>query len=240
MKCSDFHESFKSGTLFLVNPSQWAGLGDAWENTILSGEVYSFDPNDPNHTVVQRTEQIRDELKKWYDQSWSLTPECDAFWNRYTANGTRAVQISTTVGKLMLSIFDDKTSYATTFMSRIRYLSESEIDESKVIASPFEIEKSIRNLLNLKRAAYSYENEVRLMYFDRDGENNGGRSITIPVHGGLSSFIESIIFDPKCPQDCLDAENSFLHEHGYGADATISKLGTPSLKPTVLVVNNLC
>lgn len=240
MKCSDFHESLKSGTLFLVNPLKWAELGDSWENSILSGGVNLLDKNALGKGVVSVTEQVRDELKKWYAQSWSLTPECDAFWNRYTSDGNRAVRISTTVGRLMLSIFDDASSYATTFMGRVRYLSESEIEESKVIYAPFKREESIRSLLNLKREAFAYENEVRLIYFDRDEKNTEGQFVKIPARGGLCSFIESIVFDPNCPNDCLEAENSFLREHGYMVNATISKLNTPSLEPTVLVTNNAC
>lgn len=242
MKCSDFHESLKSGTLFLVNPLKWAESGDSWENSILSGGVYLFNKNTSEQNMVMITEQIRGELNKWYAQSWSLTPECDAFWKRYASNGNRAVRISTTVGKLMHSIFDDATSYATTFMGRVRYLSESEIEESKVIYVPFNMEESIRSLLNLKRVAYAYENEVRLIYFDRDDKKmeTKGQFVKIPAHGGLCSFIESIVLDPNCPKECLEAENSFLREHGYKMGATISKLNTPSLEPTVVLTNNVC
>ena len=238
MKCADFHESLKTETLFLTNPLKWAKVGDSWENSILSGGVYRF-----NKTKVESvTEQVRKELKKWYGQSWSLVPECDAFWKRYTVDGNRAVRISTTVGKLLLSIFNDKTSYATTFMDSIRYLSESEIEESKVIYAPLKMEESFRSLLTLKRAAYAYEKEVRLMYFDRDEQNMDakGQWVKIPVRGGLLSFIESIEFDPNCPQSCLEAENSFLHEHGYVLNASVSQLNTPSLEPTVLIANNVC
>lgn len=242
MSCSDFHKSLASGTLFLTNPLKWAESGDSWENLILSGGVYLFNENNPGRNVVSITDQMRNELGKWYAQSWSLIPECDALWNRYTADGNRAVRISTTVGKLMLSIFDDAESYATTFMGRVRYLSESEIEESKVIYAPFKQEESVLSLLNLKRLAYAYEKEVRLVYFDRDGKNDEvrGRSIKIPVHGGLLSFVESIELDPNCPSDWRDTENVFLHKYGYESDVAISKLNTPSLKPTVVVTNNMC
>lgn len=242
MSCSDFHKSLESGTLFLTNPLKWAESGDSWENLILSGGVYLFNENKPDHNMVSLTDQMRNELRNWYAQSWSLMPECDALWNRYTADGNRAVRISTTVGKLMHSIFGDAESYATTFMRRVRYLSESEIEESKVIYAPFKQEESILLLLNLKRLAYAYEKEVRLVYFDRDGKNDDvkGQSIKIPVHGGLLSFIESIELDPNCPSDWRDAENVFLRKHGYKSDVVISKLNTPSLKPTVVVTDNVC
>ena len=240
MTCENFHKSLRSGTLHLTNPLEWANDGDTWEAAIVAGGVFV-----KNHdgSFRQYTEQLKTYLKDWYAQSWSLTAECDAIWSRYTRGGKRAIRISTTVRKLLLALFRDDQFYATPFLDAVRYRSEPEIEHEKTrIRFPLESENTIRPLLTLKRQAYSYESEVRLLVWDRDRENKTatGKSYDFPVKNGLSSFIEDIALDPDCPQECLETENAFIHEHGYCGTAKKSTLNDPSCSPAIITPDNLC
>lgn len=240
MACQNFHRMLKSKTLYLSNPLEWAKWGDTWESSIISGGVYTEGDSEKQHDL---TKQVRRYLSNWYGQSWSLTKECDAIWSRYMQDGGRAVRISTTVRKLMLAIFRDDNFHRTTFLNKISYLSDVEIEDAKRrIKAPLGGEESIRNLLSLKRKAYAYENEVRLLVWDQDGENkeNVGKAYDFPLGGGIFSFIESVVFDPDCPDECLDAENAFMHEHGYAGNATRSTLKDPSSSQAMISQDNRC
>lgn len=240
MTCKNFHRMLESRTLHLSNPLEWAKWGDPWESSIISGGVYTIDDNERQHDL---TKQVRSYLLNWYGQSWSLTKECDAIWSRYTQDGGRAVRISTTVRKLMLAIFRDDKFHRTTFLNKISYLSDVEIEDAKRhIKAPLGGEESIRNLLSLKREDFRYEDEVRLLVWDQDGENKCivGVSFDLPWENETTSFIESVVFDPDCPEECLKAENAFMHEHGYAGSAITSALKAPSTSPAIITSDNRC
>lgn len=240
MTCENFHKTLLSGKLHLSNPLEWAKSGDPWESLIISGGVYCHSDSEKAHNL---TEQVKQYLLHWYGQSWSLTKECEAIWSRYTKDGGRAVRISTTVRKLMLAMFQDDKFHRTTFLNKISYLSEAELEDAKRnIKAPLGAEASIRDLLSLKRKAYAYENEIRLLVWDQDADNtcNVGVSFDFPLKRGAASFIESVVFDPDCPNVYLEAENAFMHEHGYLGKATKSTLKAPSLSPAIISPDNRC
>lgn len=243
MTCEDFHLTIQTGKLHLTNPLRWAEWGDTWEAAIISGGVFTQRTDDEK--VVPITNLIREKVKNWYGQSWSLTEENDAIWNRYTQSNHRAVRISTTVRKLMLALFRDETFARTTFLDKVLYLSNLEIDLEKTsLTMPFEEERSIRRLLSLKRQAYHYENEVRLLFFDSDQQNvvSQGLYYDFPLDGKLEwpSFIESVTLDPDCPDSCIEAESAFLKSCGLYFSVEKSPLKKPSLAPAIVHFNNRC
>ena len=244
MSCKNFHRMVHSGKMHLTNPLVWATMGDTWEISIIEGGVYLL-PKNANDSPINVTKEIKESLKKWYGQSWSLTNECDAIWTRYAQNGGRAVCISTTARKLLLALFRNEQFYRTTFLEKVHYLSDPEILREKTnLKAPFELENSVRRLLMLKRKSFEYENEVRLLYWDKEGTNTqyAGEYLEYPLDGTipLSDYVDEVILDPNCPEECAESERAFLHEHGLHISVTISSLRKPPEIAFIVYVDNRC
>ena len=243
MPCRHFHMMVKSGKLHLANPMTWADKFDQWEKSPLSGGVFTK-PTHEGQCPTQITAEIKDALMDWYAQSWSLTDECEAIWSRYARKGERAVRISTTPRKLLLAMCVDDNLFDAVFLRRIEYLSEVEIESRKVISWPMHKEESLSELLCLKRKAFAYENEVRLLFFDRATANSErrGQALEFPLKGklDLSSFIESVCLDPDASEECAEAEGCFMRKFGLSDHVQISTLKQPSLGATVVVLDNRC
>lgn len=243
MTCKNFRRMLKSGKLYLANPLTWAEKFDQWEKSLLSGGVF-IKPTHSGECATPVTVEIKDALMDWYAQSWSLTDECEAIWSRYAGKRQRAVRIATTPRKLLLAMAIDEKLMDAMCLRRVEYLSEVEIESKKVISCPMRKEETLRELLCLKRRAFDYENEVRLLFIDRTTANSKcrGQALKFPLKGKLdfSSFIESVCLDPDASEECAKAEGQFMRQFGLSDGVQISTLKQPSLGATVVVIDNRC
>ncbi|MBP5543170.1 MAG: DUF2971 domain-containing protein [Kiritimatiellae bacterium] len=243
MPCYHFHTMLETGKLYLTNPMTWVDEFDQWEKSPLSGGVFAM-PTHEGERPTQVTAEIKDALMDWYAQSWSLTEECEAIWRRYARKGERAVRIKTTPRKLLLAMCIDEELFDLVFLKHVDYLSEVEIESRKVISWPMQAEESLRGLLCMKRKAFAYENEVRLLFFDRQRANSQcrGKALEFPLKGKMdfSSFIESVCLDPDAPKECAEAEGAFMRKFGLSDHVQISALKQPSLGATIVAIDNRC
>ena len=101
-----------------------------------------------------------------YAQCWTLERSSDAMWQMYSADHD-AVRVRTTVGRLIDSLRATQCSVAdvSCFIGRIRYQKISQLrDFGKNMFVRYMGSEAIAQSLLIKRQAYRYENEVRLIY----------------------------------------------------------------------------
>lgn len=166
-------ETLKTKKLCLVKPKLW---DDPFENFLLKstgilvdGTKVSFEP-------------IRELL---YGQCWSLKEECDGLWRNYTNyscnscsfcnwvhrhhNNCPSVKVQTTVGKLMDSFYDMTNPFHSLcyFITKVEYVDDGQIaDILKNAAIKIMDSTCLGGIksLSVKRKAFEYEQEVRLIF----------------------------------------------------------------------------
>lgn len=163
-----FFKTLKENKLCLVRPNKWA---DPYENYILSSIGIT-----PQGKRVG-FEKLRNDF---YAQCWTMKSECDGLWRNYGKglNGDSiAIKVKTSVNKLMDCFYDmtnnifHSNSY---FIGKVEYRNDeffeniskttiSLIDHLTSIASP--------HSLLIKRNAFSYEEEVRLIFHKMNTDN---------------------------------------------------------------------
>jgi len=209
-----FMDLMNNNRLCLVKPSLW---DDPFENFLLkakgireNGETIEFD-------------NIRNLL---YGACWTLKDECDGLWRNYTNyeckkcslcdwrkrhGGTNvSIKVKTTVGKLMSAFYDFNNPFHSLsyWIGKVEYLSDQDIigvldkcgdrllDDTGV--------NLIRTLL-IKRKAFEYEQEVRVIFMKPDNSNetdfsklkntwNDGDLFFVSVNP--NEIINEVEFDP--------------------------------------------
>lgn len=148
-----FFELFEERKNALVRPKKW---NDPFENIFLNSPVKNT--NGENGSF-----DFHDDV---YAQCWTLETASDAMWQIYSREED-AIRLRTTVEKLICSMRAVHGNWADAccFIGRIKYHTESELREfgKSMFIDYFGAEAIARSLL-IKRKAYKYENEVRLIY----------------------------------------------------------------------------
>lgn len=169
----------------LVNPRKW---DDPFENFILnskvrlqSGELASFDFRD-----------------NFYGQCWTRHKASDAMWRIYSPK-SNGVRIRTTIPKLANSL--SKTlgqwSHISCFMGKVKYLNNKKMmDFANTIFKDVAFPKSnlFAETLLIKRPAFKHENEVRLLYFERE---NNSRNDLYKYSFDPHEVIDQVMIDPR-------------------------------------------
>ena len=148
-----FFELFEEKRNALVQPKKWH---DPFENIFLkspvravTGEIQSFGFHD-----------------SVYGQCWTRENASDAMWQIYSKNGD-GIRVRTTVGKLIDSLRAAHRDLADMrcFVGRVRYERDKQLREfcMSMLVKHTRAEAIAQSLL-IKRRAYRYENEVRLVY----------------------------------------------------------------------------
>lgn len=221
-----FLDLIKNKRLCLVKPSLW---DDPFENFILKAK------GKLNDGRVVEFDNIRNQF---YGACWTLKDECDGLWRNYTnseckkcsfckwlnrhGNANVSVKVKTTVGKLMSAFYDMDNPFHSLcyWIGKVEYLSDKQITEAlyngfKSITDNTGVD-IVRTLL-IKRKAFEYEQEVRMIFMRPDNSSgtdfskvnnkwNSGNLFFLKVDP--HNLIDEIEFDPWCdPQTYQDKIN---------------------------------
>lgn len=208
MSWDRFMTMLQTKQLTLRHPTDW---DDPWENFLLRSAAYLKDGTPCSLKSIADT---------YYAQCWSFNAESEALWRRYAGKTRRAVKIRTTAGKLMAEIYPFNSELAPLqfFFRRVRYVSTEELEEFKQSMRDcltFNWRELFLESLCLKRKAFSYEDEVRLIYQETESSsppNPTPEVKTIPADP--SRFIEEVVVDPWCSEEerkSLEKEISGLY-----------------------------
>ncbi|WP_243434063.1 DUF2971 domain-containing protein [Pseudomonas sp. 43(2021)] len=182
------------GTLFFSHPSQWE---DPYETHV----KHSYD-----HAI--------------FAQCWTTASMSDAMWRIYSPNFL-GVRLRTRVGKLTqaMQAYTANNKGFKRRLEKVKYLSQADYKketvqlESLMSDSDFTSPSLGADLLCIKRSAFEHESEVRAILFNSNAERKEGgvlKGITVDFDG--IDLIDSILFDPRAPDEICHAMRHYLKE----------------------------
>lgn len=162
-------------------------------------------------------------------QCWSLRQESWALWGEMKSKCCLncPVQIKTTAGKLLLGYKEKLEKGTSVYLGRICYYSEIEFKkELSKIVSQFRSSSSQKELLILsllmKREAFDYEHEVRLIRLGPSiPEEDKGKVL---VACNIKEIIDQIVIHPGCTDKMMRTIERMLRKVGYTAGVSKSPL----------------
>jgi Protein of unknown function (DUF2971) len=178
-------ELFSNKENVLVNPKKWE---DPFENFILKSKHQL-----PNGEIVDLG--FRD---NFYGQCWSRHKASDAMWRIYSPT-FNSVRIRTTIPKLANSLSNGLQPWQNDqwFIGKVKYLNNKKMmDFAKTVfkGKPNPEAYELAKTLLVKRPAFRHENEVRLLYFEKDnGKHHDTYKYAIDPH----DLIDQIMIDPR-------------------------------------------
>ncbi len=200
-----FEELLRFKRLTFVSPKSWEDpyeiIGDAIAVSYVEDGTYKQDI-------------INQELPPVFAQCWSATPESDTLLRAYsrvvkdphskrnTCPKDEGVRVKTTPRKLMYSLLSNTPSMlcGTWFMGAVNYLDRQSLFNDigntirdnglKVYSNPNYRAK----LLLLKREAFSHENELRVLFIQRDIQPT--RPL-LQVQIDPNTLFDEVSFDPR-------------------------------------------
>ena len=185
-------ELFEKRVNTLVKPIAW---DDPFENFILelkgrlpSGEVVEF---------AQRYD--------FYGQCWTLVGGSDAMWRIYSSD-KRSVRIKVRLKSLVQTLAPN--AIGIVLLGKVRYLdTEGLLSWAKRVLRDAESPdvRLLGRTLLVKRAAFSHEREMRLLYF----ESQGDQPKLFQYRVDPSTFVEEIVVDPRL---LVDEAKDFIEE----------------------------
>lgn len=194
MSWESFMTMLQTKQLTLRHPTDW---DDPWENFLLRSAAYLKDGTPCSLKSIADT---------YYAQRWSFNAESEALWRRYADKTRRAVKIRSTAGKLMAEIYPVNSELAPLqfFFRRVRYVSTEELEKFKqsmkdCITSNWS--ELFLESLCLKRKAFSYEDEVRLIYQETESSSPPKPTPEVKtIPADPTRFIEEVVVDPWCSE----------------------------------------
>ena len=177
-------QMFQNKENVLVWPTKWE---DPFENFILRAPVETEDGERGTFSFH----------KDFYGQCWTLHKASDAMWRIYSPNKD-AVRVRTTIDKLAKSVSANLGQWAhvQAFIGKVEYLSDKGLQNfaETIFRSGLDSSAPARSLL-VKRAAFSHEREVRVLYFEKDrvAHPDGLYRYQIDPH----DLIDQIMIDPR-------------------------------------------
>ena len=199
------------GSLSLTCPFIWE---DKFENPLFRAK---FTNRDGKQIDLRKAGQ------KLYCQCWTLEVESDAMWKLFGSQST-GVRVTTLVKDLQLQAYNshdlDSNEAVFTKLGKVEYLSESEIRQKFQSAEEFVNRfkepncEGFYDSLLIKRIAYSYEKEVRLIAHDFDGRFGCSKTnrLSIPIAG--THWIQHVTFGPSVDADTFEAHRGRLQKNG--------------------------
>ena len=173
-------ELFEKHVNTLVKPIAW---DDPFENFILglkgrlpSGEIVEF---------AQRYD--------FYGQCWTLVGGSDAMWRIYSSD-KRSVRIKVRLRTLVETLAPN--AIGIVLLGKVRYLhAEGLLNWAKRAMRDADVPdvRLLGRTLLVKRAAFSHEREVRLLYFQPREEQPKLFQYRVDPH----TFVEEIVVDPR-------------------------------------------
>lgn len=200
---------------------------------ILKGKLYFSHPSqweDPYETHIEH-----DYDHAIFAQCWTTASMSDAMWRIYSPNFL-GVRLRTKAGALV-QVMRDYTSKNKGFKRRLEKVSY--LGQPKYHIATNKIKACIANsgldgpslgadLLCVKRSAFKHENEVRAIIYDPHAKREKGGALKgILVDANGMELIESILLDPRAPDEICHAMRHYLKEVlGFPGEVRKSKLYT--------------
>jgi hypothetical protein len=181
-----FLDMLVSKTLYLTRVDKLARLGDQFEG-LFPDTVDLRGLFREEMTRRYNAEKARNGRRFYYANCWHANnSESDAMWKVYAKND-RGVAIRTTVERLKGS-FDEAPEHI--WIAQVRY-------ENKWRG--FLMKDPTLHACLTKRKPFVHEQEVRVIWFDKDAERNGrvGRD-NARVQCNLNRLIETLYLAPTC------------------------------------------
>jgi len=152
-------QSLENKCLSMSKPQTWV---DPFETFLMNYRARLKDGR------IVGFQQIRDRI---YCQCWSLRKECEGLWKVHTKD-YQYVRIKTTAGKLMEYLYDTNNifHYLSYFIGRVTYVEEDFIMDllkegvGSYFTSIMSSYMAIVHSLLIKRKAFEYEDEVRIIF----------------------------------------------------------------------------
>ena len=170
--------------------------------------------------------ELQEEGEKLFCQSWTMDEESDAHWRLYGSH-SNGVCITTSVRDLLFHAYNafdiSNNDFVPVKIGKVIYLTEAEIAEYYQSNDKFVQEFTESNCsgyyrsLLIKRQAYKYENEVRLIAHDFDAKHgcNESHRLTVPLTS--LNWIKNISFGPSIDSDTYEAHRARLSGLGLHA-----------------------
>ncbi|MEF9672547.1 DUF2971 domain-containing protein [Pseudomonas sp. PCH446] len=144
----------------------------------------------------------------------------DAMWRIYSPNFL-GVRLRTTVGKLnqAMQAYNANNKGFKRRLEKVKYLSQADYRkevaqlESLMADSDFNSPSLGADLLCIKRSAFEHENEMRAILFNANAERDGGgvlKGIAVDFDG--IELIDSVLFDPRAPDELCHAMSHYLKD----------------------------
>ena len=211
-----FHELIKNNENVLVNPSKW---DDPFENFFLKNPAIM-----PDGTPVSLSQLSNN----WYGQCWTLNKDSDAMWRIYS-NEKTGVRIKTTIKDLFSIFYDSTDKFATLkyLIGLVEYKSQQDIEYFLANTSFNDLADggqphNFAKTLLIKRFEFSHENEVRLLFYDSEG--NHGQNGIAQFNFPWAKIISEIALDPRLDENNYKSEKKRLVALGCTAPILQSEL----------------
>lgn len=207
-------EFFSTNQFTLTKPKLW---DDPFENLFLKSPILT-------KTGRENRFLMREYI---FGQCWTLERrELDAMWRIYTPNKD-GVRIKASIRGLLRRLQKScrKYPYTSCFIGKVKYLSQKKLithfRQSRVIDGSSE--KYAETLL-VKRVAFKYEKEVRLIYLDKnmETEEDYARFQIDP-----EKLISEILFDPRMDNNLYKVYFDYLKRKRFPGKIKKSTLYDP-------------
>jgi len=127
--------------------------------------------------------------RMFFAQSWSKSSENDAIWNTYSYDNT-AIRIEMNQGYI--------AKLQSITVLEVKYVDELSFEEDLFRIGIKEGKTNLKEIYRYKRKAFSYEDEVRFIFEDRNQVNKLVGSVkNIPIN---ISEIKSVLVHPKAKE----------------------------------------
>jgi hypothetical protein len=182
-----FIKTLENNSLCLVRTHKWE---DPFENFLLQSNGVLSDGTEIGFDV------IRD---NFYGQCWTLRRECDGLWRNYKGTEPSAIKVKSTVNNLMKQFYDLTNDFhmLSYFIGKVKYVSDNEIEEffrDEIDIMNFQSGVEFAESLLIKRLAFSYEEELRIIF---SKPNNSDLDITKITNRWDESDLFFIKIDPN-------------------------------------------
>lgn len=156
-----------------------------------------------------------------YGQCWTDMPESDAMWRIYSPN-KRTIRIKTTVEKLFDTLYKSDGNMADTYVGRVNYLYQSDIDAAVQLLSPLPQDVFIKEVVKgafVKRIEFHHEQEIRIIrILDSEQTALADPLLKFPIP---ADFIEEFCIDPRADENVQDIISAQLQEVGVQPDLIV-------------------
>ena len=231
LEVSRLFDIFERKSLGLVAPKYWE---DPYER--IFSNSFGIDSQEK-----RRRYSLEGYTKNIYGLCWTLNDENDSTWRIYSPNKDR-VKIKTTINKLYKSVSKIDDKLFESYIGKVKYIKENTIIKNikKAIRKQIETFRNVNFIKEFylkKRDSFKHENEVRLLvktppteeneYYHRIDFIDEKSILNIPIKNP-TDFIEEIVFDPRMPDNIINAFISHLKkEYKYNKNIFKSKLYLP-------------